>query len=119
MTDANGRVATYMLGELEYLLSQVEGKQESTHVTRYNELVDAPQQLYAALGPTEGPFVMFTADDLLYPQYDLLTRFAKWRGSPEVVRWLADQARDRLATDHGTPEVRAHWRWLATFDPGA
>lgn len=111
--------ADYMLGELEHLLSLVDGiKQESTHVTKYNELVEAARKLYAALGLIDGPFVVLTADDLLYPRYHHPTMHDKWRRPPEVVRWLADQARANLATDQGVPAVREHWRWLATCDPG-
>jgi hypothetical protein len=62
----------------------------------------------------EGPFILFKAEDALYPQYDLPERLRtamyEWRD------WLAEQARLKLSESRPVkahPNVLAHWRKLA------
>lgn len=63
----------------------------------------------------EGPWGIYTWHDALYPQYDVPGRIAALRYSPDIVRWLGDEAERLLAEkDDGfvSPQVQAHWRCL-------
>lgn len=110
----------YMLGEIANLVSMIPALKSNTEHGAYGTVLAAMDDMMTQMRPVEdGPVLRITADQALYPQYNLEERLREWRRSPEVTRWLADQARAHLAEDRGTPNVRAHWRWLATFDPGA
>ena len=86
--------------------------------SEFAEIHEQIRDLFATVSAISGPFHVTTAENALYPQYDIVNKLIKWRASPEVVRWLADQARVHLSEDRGVPEVRSHWRRLATADPG-
>lgn len=67
---------------------------------------------YCKVMGNDCPVIVFKADDLLYPQYDLPARLAKW--IEECGPWLAEQAAERLTDPgHAVPWVVAHWRTLA------
>lgn len=57
------------------------------------------------------PFVIITARDELYPQYDNAAKLkecqASWRP------WLAEEAKKMLAESGGHPDVVARWKELA------
>lgn len=61
----------------------------------------------------DGSFIIFKAEDLIYPQYDLKDRMQKWMDDQAV--WLQEQAKLKLAGDveHVHPDVLAHWKKLA------
>lgn len=72
----------------------------------------AALKAYAEIMHYDCPIAMFKADDLLYPQYDLPARLAKWM--EECKPWLAEQAREKLdSKTFAVPHVEAHWRKLA------
>jgi hypothetical protein len=63
----------------------------------------------------EHGFLLLDADNLLYPQYDLLAQVREWIA--ETRPHLAKVAREKLAespTAH--PEVLARWREIAALD---
>jgi hypothetical protein len=60
----------------------------------------------------KGPFILLKAEDMLYPQYNLvdnlLDAMKKWEP------WAKEEAIKKLAgTDHAHPNVIAHWKKLA------
>ncbi len=60
----------------------------------------------------EGPFAIFNAADLRYPQYDLHARFRKWVG--ECGPWVAESCAGLLAeSPDAHPNVIAHWEMKA------
>lgn len=65
-----------------------------------------------------GSFILFKAEDLLYPQYDLSARMRDWIENQSV--WLAECAKLKLAECEGkehqpNPAVKAHWEKLAAY----
>ena len=74
---------------------------------------------YAALhayGKTmgiKGPFGIIKAEDLLYPQYDVLNKVDLWIEEWEQT-WAKEEARKKLAENSfASDAVRAHWEQLA------
>lgn len=68
----------------------------------------------------EGSFILFKAEDLLYPQYDLVSRMRDWCENQSG--WLAERAKLKLAEFEGKehqphPNVKAHWEKLASYVP--
>lgn len=65
-----------------------------------------------------GPFILLTADNMLYPQYDLHTRLSEAMNRWED--WAATEAEKKLKENHKDvhPSVIAHWKILAarSFD---
>jgi hypothetical protein len=61
-----------------------------------------------------GPFGVVMADHALYPQYDEVAKVRDWIGD-EWRPWLIEEAKKKLAEDHGHASLRvvAHWRALA------
>jgi hypothetical protein len=64
----------------------------------------------------EGSFILFKAEDLLYPQYDLEQKMRMW--AVDQSDWLAERAKLKLAEFEGKehqphPDVLAHWKKLA------
>jgi hypothetical protein len=60
-----------------------------------------------------GPFILLKGEDALYPQYDLEAKLAEAMQSWKP--WLKEQAEKKLADpSHAHPDVRAHWKRLAT-----
>ena len=62
---------------------------------------------------------MLKDEDLLYPQYDHRGRLEAHLASPELIRWLGDEASTRLAADgawdpgvRAVGAVREHWEEL-------
>lgn len=58
----------------------------------------------------EGPFALFKASDLCYPQYDLPARFAEWMR--DSAGWVADECARLRESSHDkrvSDTVRAHW----------
>jgi hypothetical protein len=58
------------------------------------------------------PFAIITADNLLFPQYDIRAKveelLSSWQG------WASEQAREKLTTvDHAHPDVIEHWKRLS------
>ena len=61
----------------------------------------------------KGSFIILKAEDLLYPQYDLQTRFLEWKS--EQKEWLKEEA-TKLLNDNSKnahPDVIAHWKKLS------
>jgi hypothetical protein len=65
----------------------------------------------------ECPFGVLRADELVYPQYDLLAEAQKWIS--EWRPWAAGQAKKNLAGDHhfAAARVLSHWEALAADFP--
>lgn len=61
----------------------------------------------------DGPFVILTGEDELYPQYDNQLKLQECRDSWRD--WIAEQAKVKLETsaDSAHPNVVAHWKKLA------
>lgn len=60
----------------------------------------------------DGSFLILKAEDMVYPQYDLQARLAKFM--EESRPWVAEQAKKNLAeVKHAHPDVISHWRKLA------
>lgn len=63
----------------------------------------------------DGPFIILKAEDMLYPQYDLVGKLREAMG--EWQEWAAEQAQKKIAEhaeENGVhPEVMAHWKKLA------
>jgi hypothetical protein len=61
-------------------------------------------------------FMILNANDLLYPQYDLMEETAKWiaKTRPQLARAAAELL-DREHLAH--PDVRAHWQEIAALPP--
>lgn len=57
-------------------------------------------------------FIIFNAEDLLYPQYDLPGKLREWISKQT---WLKDAAAEKLAEpcSYASAEVVAHWKRLA------
>ena len=61
----------------------------------------------------KGPFAIIDADNMVYPQYDILGKvheyLKKWKP------WAAKEAKKKLsaAGEHVAPAVVAHWKHLA------
>lgn len=74
---------------------------------------------YAKIMDYDCPIIVFKADDLLYPQYDLPGRLADWMH--ECKPWLAAQARQKLAGDTASvvEPVMRRWKKLAAYEPPA
>jgi hypothetical protein len=70
----------------------------------------AALRFYGEVMGIKGPFAVFKAEDLLYPQYDLPGRFAEWMSSDEMRTWLADEAQKKIDESPGAiASVVAHW----------
>lgn len=73
----------------------------------------AALQLYAKLMQIEGGFIVLKAEDMLYPQYNLVERLHDWTDSDDMTRWLGDEAEKRLALSENAAErVIEHWKTL-------
>jgi hypothetical protein len=61
----------------------------------------------------DGPFVILTGEDELYPQYDNNRKLEECRIAWKD--WIAEQAAKKLAesADSAHPDVVAHWKKLA------
>lgn len=61
----------------------------------------------------EGPFIVISARDMLYPQHDVRDRLEKFIEDSKP--WLAEQAKANLNGDTSlaAPEVVSHWKGLA------
>lgn len=69
--------------------------------------------LYGELVGINGPFIVLKAEDMLYPQYDLIDRLREFIESDEMARWLGEQAAERLQGSlHASESVREHWQKL-------
>jgi hypothetical protein len=67
----------------------------------------------------KGPFAIFKADDMLYPQYNLWERFQEWATSEGTRKWLKEEAKKKLEEKDLSvvhPNVLAHWKMLAEED---
>jgi len=62
----------------------------------------------------DGPFGVVLAEHALYPQYDEVAKVRGWVEN-EWRPWLIEEAKKKLAEDHGHASLRvvAHWRALA------
>lgn len=73
----------------------------------------------------KGPAMILDGENALYPQYDLRESVNKWLTDPDMIQWLADEARKLIAERSGPdgfpgqvhPDVRAHWERLAAAKP--
>lgn len=62
-----------------------------------------------------GPFMILDGSQALYPQYDLEGKVREWLRTDDFKKYLAEEARKKLAeTDGASPMVAAHWRRLAS-----
>jgi hypothetical protein len=67
----------------------------------------------------EGPFVILTGENELYPQYDNHRKLeecrVKWKD------WISEQAKAKLdeAADSAHPNVVAHWKKISGFESRA
>lgn len=74
--------------------------------------------LLGALNGIDGPYMLITVNDVLYPQYDVVGRVAEFLNSEDVRKWLVEQAKEKLAefeaVDGGfaSSVVAAHWRTI-------
>lgn len=61
----------------------------------------------------DGPFMLITAEKMLYPQYSLQQQLAEAMG--KWGEWAAEEAKKKLAEDdgHAAESVVAHWKKLA------
>lgn len=59
----------------------------------------------------KGSFILFKAEDLLYPQYDLNSKFIEWQN--EQKEWLKGEAKKLLVENkEAHPNVKAYWKKL-------
>jgi hypothetical protein len=60
----------------------------------------------------KGPFAIFDAHDMLYPQYEIRDKFEK--NMNEWLPWAKAEAAKLLAANNQVhPDVKAHWEYLA------
>lgn len=67
----------------------------------------------------EGPFAIFKADNLCYPQYDLPAKFREWMEGEDTAKWVAEECQRMLDEASGVeaPSVVEHWREKAASLP--
>lgn len=66
----------------------------------------------------EGPFMLVTADKLLYPQYEPLLEVEEWLNGSSTRQWAKKEAQKLLAEQgkFARPSVVARWRELVKVE---
>lgn len=70
----------------------------------------------------QGPCMLVTLEDDLFPHNRIRTKVSRWLDSKEARAWLAQQAKIKLETypvRDVAPHVIAHWNALVANRPGA